>query len=211
MEKAIYGLAADLQAVHFDIKKDFTEYFTVNHAQFASNIALTVEHEPKQLVTTTKNRENGELILVKIGSLLFFKFIPTTPKGNRLYRYVKQQRLRKCSYIFSKLGNETDEKSEEKMAWVLDKNDKIVKKNAMIFEVCLTNTPRDANTFCTTNVNHPLLRGINWETNIKATEHTNEHWDSYSEQHGMFDSVEKSLKDFDKKIKKVMKEKRFLK
>lgn len=169
MEKAIYGLAADFEAVHVDIKGEEVEYYHVEPrtVQYAKNVALTLEHKPKQTITTTRNQENGQLILIQKGSLLFFKFTPSTKEGERIYRYVKQKKLRHCSYTFRKLATLRDTKTERKTAWIMGSGETIVINHAAVYEICLTNTPRDKNTFVTTDKNHPLLKGIEWKTNVE--------------------------------------------
>lgn len=169
IEKAIYGLAADFEAVHWDIKGENVEYYHVEPStvQYAKNVAFTIDHKPKQTITTTKNEGNGQLILVQKGSFLFFKFTPTTKDGERIYRYVKLQKLRKCSYIFRKLASFRDVETENNTPIVMEPTEKIVIHHAAVYEICLTNSPRDKTTFCTTDVNHPLLKGINWETNVE--------------------------------------------
>lgn len=181
MEKAIYGLAADFEAVHWDIKGEKVEYFRVEPStvQFAENVAFTLEHEPKHTLTTTKNEENGQLIIVQKGPLLFFKFIPTTKDGERIYRYVKQRKLRQCSYIFRRLASIRDLKTEGKLSWAMDEGDTLLINHVGVYEICLTNNPRDKNTFCTTDVNHPVLKGIEWKMNVQFT--ASDYWKEHME------------------------------
>lgn len=192
MEKAIYGLAADFEAVHWDIKGENVEYFHVEPStvQYADNIAFTLGHEPKETITTTKDRKNGHLILVQKGSLLFFKFVPTTKNGERFYRYVKQQKLRKCSYIFRKVLSYRDVQNEKKLMWAMDFKEKILINHGTVFEICLTNRPRDNTTFCTTDVNDPRLKGINWTTNVLLQ--GGSHWEQHLEMEELNDMIKES-------------------
>ncbi|MEG0473991.1 MAG: hypothetical protein RR588_16825, partial [Solibacillus sp.] len=64
IEKAIYGLAADFEAVHWNKKGMDIEYFYIepNTVRYAGNVAFTLDHDPKQIITTTESQENGQLI-----------------------------------------------------------------------------------------------------------------------------------------------------
>lgn len=199
MEKAIYGLAADFEAVHWDIKGGKVEYFHVEPStvRFASNVAFTLEHEPKQVITTTKNEENGQLIIVQKGPLLYFKFIPTTKHGERFYRYVKLQKLRKCSYIFRKVLSYRDVQNEKKLMWAMDSKEKILINHGTVFEICLTNSPRDDTTFCTTDVNDLRLKGINWTTNVELQ--SGSHW----EQHLEMEDLKDKIKEIELSFKRI--------
>ena len=199
MEKAIYGLAADFEAVHWDIKGKNVEYFHVKPStvNYADNVAFTLEHEPKEIITTTKDQENGQLILVQKGPLLFFKFVPATKHGERFYRYVKLQRLRKCSYIFRKILSYRDVHNEKKLMWAMDSKEKILINHGTVFEICLTNSPRDNTTFCTTDVNDPRLKGINWITNVELK--GGSRWEQHLETEELKDMIE----EFDLTSKRI--------
>ncbi|MCR8853499.1 hypothetical protein [Lysinibacillus fusiformis] len=213
MEKAIYGIAADFEAVHWNRKGENVEYFHVEPStvQYAENVAFTLEHKPKQTITTTKKQENGQLIIVQKGSLLFFKFIPTTKDGQRIYRYVKQRKLRQCSYIIRKLASLRDIKTEGKLSLAMDPKETIVINHGVVYEICLTNSPRDKNTFCTINANHPLFKDIEWETNVELT--ATDCWDEevkLAELDEQLEQLERDLERSQRKTKKLLKKRGIL-
>lgn len=172
MEKAIYGMAADFSAVFHERDEKGTTYFRVDPAavKFAKDIAFTLNHEPKETITTLLEPSNGELIIVRKDGCLYFKFVPTTRSGNRLYRNVKAGKYRQCSYIYNAKKRVRDTDMEERFAWSLEPHERMALDEAIIYEVCLTNTPRDKVTFCTTDANHPQLQGIDWTTNVQLTD-----------------------------------------
>ncbi|MFF5993953.1 hypothetical protein AAGS61_04210 [Lysinibacillus sp. KU-BSD001] len=209
IERAIYGLAADFGAVHWNKKGENVEYFHVEPStvKYAKNVAFTLEHEPKQTVTTTKNQENGQLIIVQKGPLLFFKFIPTTKAGERIYRYVKLQKLRKCSYIFRRFTSLRDIKTESKLSLVMDPGEAILINHGAVYEICLTNHPRDTTTFCTTDANHPLLKGIEWKTNVQFT--ASDYWGQHLEREDFkneLDNMQRRIDDLGEKCEQLLKE-----
>ncbi|KPN97746.1 HK97 family phage prohead protease [Lysinibacillus sp. ZYM-1] len=213
MEKVIYGLAADFEAVHWNRKGENVEYFHVEPStvQYAENVAFTLEHKPKQTITTTKNEENGQLIIVQKGPLLLFKFIPTTKDGERIYRYVKQRKLRQCSYIFRKLASLRDVRTEGKASWAIDPGETIMINHGAVYEICLTNTPRDKNTFVTTDANHPLLKSIEWKTNVElaATDYWKEEV-KLAELDEQLERLERDLARSHRKTKKLLKKRGIL-
>lgn len=213
MKKAIYGLAADFEAVHWNIKGENVEYFHVEPStiQYAENVAFTLEHKPRQTITTTKDKENGQLILVQKGPLLFFKFIPTTKDGERIYRYVKQRKIRQCSYIFRKLESLRDLETESKLQWAMDAGETIFINHAVVFEICLTNNPRDKNTFCTTNANLSLLRGIEWKTNVELS--AADYWKEevkHAELDEQLEQIKRDIARSQRKTKKILKKRGIL-
>ncbi|WP_431029655.1 hypothetical protein [Lysinibacillus sp. LZ02] len=213
IERAIYGLAADFGAVHWNKKGENVEYFHVEPStvKYAKNVAFTLEHEPKQTVTTTKNQENGQLIIVQKGPLLFFKFIPTTKAGERIYRYVKLQKLRKCSYIFRKFTSLRDIKTESKLSLVMDPGEVILINHGAVYEICLTNNPRDTTTFCTTDANDRRLEGIEWKTNIQHSDV--DYWDEevkLAKLDEQLEQLERDLERSRRKTKKLLKKRGIL-
>lgn len=184
MQKHIYGLAATFDHFVGEEKSGIAEFVRVNsnNVRYGKSVALTVNHNPKHTITTTKNGEKtGELLLVQTGFGLYFRFTPITEDGMRAYRHVKQRKLRQCSCIFKTGRKKRDLEHEERLKrsapGVLG-TDRIYKySDATIFEICLTSSPKDTETFCTTDPNHPGLKGVEWLQNI---EHSDvEYWDDY--------------------------------
>lgn len=214
MEKAIYGLAAQLDQVDFEIDDNggiTYKFFDLDNIYFAKNIVLTLGHEPKKIITSTNNRENGELILVQKGYNLYFKFIPTTKDGERIYRYVKQRKLRQCSYIARIIARGNDLISHQKIGYLFDENEKMISQIPVFQEVCLTNEPANAATFCTTDVNHTLLCGITWQTNIEQIEL--DFWEEYAKNKILDDelkSLMQELQQHNKKTERLLKERGIL-
>lgn len=206
IEKAIYGMAADFSAVFFERGETGTTFFRVDPAKvkFAKDIAFTLNHEPKKTITTLLGKENGELIIVQKGECLFFKFIPTTRAGQRLYRYVKAVKYRQCSYIYNVEKRVIDAEMEERFSWSLEPHEHIFLDEAIIFEVCLTNTPRDKLTFCTTDANHPQLKGIDWTTNVQFTEQ--DCWKESLERATRLEELPREMADLQQQMKNLINE-----
>lgn len=195
IEKYIYGLAADFRNVYFELKKDLTnfEYLDADKVRYGKDIAFTLGHEPKEFITSIQTQsENGELIFVEKDGLLFFRFSPKNEHGKRIFRYVKQRKLRQCSYIYKKMKCTRDLANESKCG--VEGNERIYQNEGVIYEICLTNTPRDTNTFCTTDKHHPRLKGIVWEQNITLS--GVDHWGEHVE----WEQVGQELKDIGKRI-----------
>ena len=214
MEKAIYGVAAIFDHPTVKSKGEKVDMYTIEPStvQYYENVAFSLHHEPKQTITTTKNKDNGQLILVQKGKQLFFKFIPTTKDGERIFRYVKQRKLRQCSYSYYVLEKTPDDEIKRKVSWALDPGDTISKAHVAIFEVCLTNNPADEETFCTTDKNHPLFRGIEWKTNVELAVE-GDYWEekvrcaALDEQ---LEQIERDLERSRRKTKKLLKKRGIL-
>ncbi|WP_277587343.1 hypothetical protein [Psychrobacillus antarcticus] len=198
IEKYIYGLAADFKNVYVDVKKGLTDFCYLNDekVRYSKDIAFTLGHEPKEFITSILTQsENGELILVEKDGLLFFRFSPKNEHGNRIFRYVKQRKLRQCSYMYKKMKRTRDLKNESKCG--VEGNERIYKNEGVIYEICLTNTPRDTDTFCTTDKHHPRLKWIVWEQNITLSDE--DHW----REHMEWDAFGQELKDMGNRIEQL--------
>lgn len=216
MQKHIYGLAATFDHFEGEVTRGVSEFSRVNaeNIRYGKQIALTVNHNPKQTITTTKNSEKtGELILVQNTNGLFFRFTPSTEEGFRAYRYVKQRRLRQCSCIFYKGQKQRDMLHEERLNAIMPGvlgSDRIYKySEALLYEICLTSSPKNQSTFCTIDPHHPMLEGIEWVHNIEHSDFDG--WSEYVERHELgqeIKKIEEQFKRLDIKINKLKKQRK---
>lgn len=204
IEKAIYGLAASFDYPILNKNGQGMDYSTIEPTtvQFFKNVALSLDHVPKETITTTENCENGELILVQRGWQLFFKFIPTNKNGERIYRYVKQRKYRHCSYSAKILKRVPNEDLQKRASWFLDSGSTVSKKHVGIYEVCLTNNPANNETFCTTDGNHPIFEGIDWRNNVNfLPSDAGDPW----EEEIAFSEIQQRFDAFDENVEKILK------
>ncbi|MBE1557002.1 HK97 family phage prohead protease [Sporosarcina limicola] len=210
MKKYIYGLAKKFDFISGIVidgieKCSYTDSETVTYAK---EVAMTLEHNPKQTLTTTAAPEGGELILVQTNKGLYFRYAPLSVEGLRAYRHVKHRRLRQCSCIFRRGKLKRDIKNEtraKKLHPILNDMSLYKDKKICLYEICLTNNPKDTKTFCTTDKDHPLLKGIEWITNIINGEE--DYWKEEVESEAFKEwmrDFEESRKKADKKIQAAL-------
>lgn len=168
MEKAIYGLAMQFNV--FCLGKDhLTDMLQLELSNYEVTelwdvIPLTLEHDKDKTLGTTENN----LSLQMNESGVYFKYVATSPKGMEAYENVRNGSLRKCSVTYLR-KSECDpglEKSVQSLAKIMKwDHDFLVKKHTelLLHEVCLTNNPANPSTFCTTDKDHPLLKGVKWD------------------------------------------------
>lgn len=168
MDKAIYGLAMAFNQFYgrYDARTNIYKLELPNYevTDLWEDITLTLEHN--KYLTIGSTRKNLSVLLSPKG--LFFRFIPDTPEGLKAYLKVKRGRLRHCSvtYLRRMTRNYSEGDKINSLARLLDLHQYFTvdeHHEALVHEICLTNTPANPATFCTTDVNHPLLREVIWD------------------------------------------------
>lgn len=186
MKKYIYMKVCDFKEPAYFSETDSLQGYYDAAITFATNLVVTTDHEPKELF-------KGEVVLVLDNGILYARF---EGEENRLYRYVKQGRYRNCSYSTC-ITDAID------IAPVEGKRVQAVKK-MHIFEVCVTNSPRNKNTLCTVDEHHAELAHIKWQENVKRI-------DSEAVEEMLLtdeiQSVAQRFKHFDKLLNKSLKAK----
>lgn len=168
-EKAIYGLASTYK--YPMIEYEFlSNLFKVNRLKpgsikLDSLVGATLRHDyGKEIGRTDRNLS---LILNDHG--LFFKLIPETPLEFDTYKKVKKGLLTQCSCSYY-AESKRDYEAETHLYTVnslFNGNEKFeayIQSNALLYEICLCEYPKNEETFCTTNKNDPRLKGIKWES-----------------------------------------------
>ena len=193
IEKYIFGLSCDLDSVHYDIKNDFITFFKIDKVKFASNIRLTINHNADRVIADTKN---NDLKLVQLGSLLFFRLRVDNEKHLEAYNSVLNGKLKHCSYMIRKTN--VTPCNDIMKSFKDNSNDRFEMVEGVVFEICLTDSPRDANTFATTDRQHALIRNIDWSKSVELTE-TKDYWHEFLE----FEEISMELEDLGKMLNKV--------
>jgi hypothetical protein len=167
MEKAIYGLAMPFNEFYWNYTKltntyelELTNYGVT---QLWKAIQLTIDHDRSKILGTTEQ----DLFVKLHPSGVYFKMVSNTPESFKAYQDVKDGLLRHCSITYlRRMERDYDEENKViSLARVMNWNHNfIVKKHTevLIDEMCLTNSPGNKATFCTTDKNDPRLKGVRW-------------------------------------------------
>lgn len=169
-DQAIYGLAMPFDDSYWEYDK-WTDTITYertnrNAVVFDTIVGATIDHDYSR--TLGDIRDN---LIVRANEYgVVFKLIPNCPEGFSAYKKVKRGALKHCSvsYLVRQSATDTEEerraaKKFKELGWKEKVKVKRYKK-VLLFEICLTNEPANASTFCTTDKNHPMLKGIDWNT-----------------------------------------------
>jgi len=172
MDKAIYGLAMpfndsyweyDFLTNTYTFEKTNRESVTIDRL-----VGATIGHDYLKELGRTGNN-----LTIKLHDRgLFFRLIPESPLALSTYKKVKRGLIRHCSVSYVIEERQRDYEAEER-AKALSQliylcSNIVVKeyKKLLVFEVCIGNHPANKATSCTTDKDHPLLRGVIWdETN----------------------------------------------
>lgn len=166
MEKAIYGLAKPFNALRPSHKDFLTNTYTFTTVEkedvsFNDKVALTINHDYQYTFAVL-----GVNMSVRVTNEgIFFKAMPGTNEGFEAYEMVRRGILRHCSFSARVYEEEHKEMRDQydycsklfgwKEKIVFNKYTKFI-----VHEFCLTNIPANDATFCTTNLNHPKLKGV---------------------------------------------------
>lgn len=152
MKKYVYMKVCDFkEPSNFSEHNKICGYYDASMT-FATDLIVTTNHKPREVF-------QGETVLVMKNGVLYARF---ESSDDRLYRYVKQRKYRHCSY--SSIVEEAID-----LAPVEGKRVQTVKK-MHLFEICITNTPRNDATVCTVDEHHAELAHVEWNENIKRVE-----------------------------------------
>lgn len=181
--KAIYGLAIHF-ADHCNYEEHDPETNTFRFFRFEPSsirsdglIGITLEHDFGKCLGRT---DEGDLSIYITDIGLYFRLIPTTPAAMSAYKRVKRNALRHCSfcckYEYKNVSRNTrlEAAAKRKLSqFIGSSDDNIVVEtlaNILLYEICLTNSPANQETFCTTDVHDKRLAGIDWNHPIHITE-----------------------------------------
>lgn len=169
MERAIYGLAMPFKDMYWKYDR-LTNTYTFDKTNkesiiFDTVVGITIDHDYSRSLGDIRDN-----LIVKANEHgVCFKLIPNDPLGYSAYKKVKRGALRHCSVSYLVRKTNRDVKAEQQAADLLNTlkwNERIVVneyKKILLFEICLTNYPANPATFCTTEKDHPLLKGVNWD------------------------------------------------
>lgn len=170
MEKAIYGLAMPFNDSYMDY--DFLTntwiYEKTNQKSIVldSVVGATFAHDyTKELGRTDK----GTLSLVVNDRGLFFKIKPVSTLAFQMYKKVKNGAIKHCSVSYAVKKKQRDYEAEQQARALCNLirfgSNVVVNeyKKLLVFEVSIGNNPANEATFCTTDANHPLLKGVRWD------------------------------------------------
>jgi phage head maturation protease len=169
MDKAIYGLAMPFNDIYWEYDR-LTNTYTIDKTSrgavlFDTIVGATIDHDYTKALGDI--REN---LIVKANEYgVCFKLTPTCRLGYSAYKKVKRGALRHCSvsYLIREASKDIDgEQHAKQLANTLGWNERIIVnkyKKIILFELCLTNNPANAATFCTTDKNDPRLKGVEWD------------------------------------------------
>jgi HK97 family phage prohead protease len=168
VEQAIYGMAMPFSNMYWEYDR-LTNTYTIDKTNresvvFDTIVGATIDHDYSKALgdirenLTVKANEHG----------VCFKLIPNCPLGYSAYKKVKRGALRHCSVSYLVRESGIDEQEEQRAAQLFETlgwNERVVVneyKKILLFELCLTNNPANYATFCTTDKDHPLLKGVIW-------------------------------------------------
>lgn len=174
IEKAIYGLAMPFDDFYITpheqsnvLRNDTFQVDTTNKESVTldSLVGLTFDHDYLKEIART-----GRNLQIKVTDKgVFFKAIPDNPFALSMYKKVKRGAIKYCSISYSIKEMEENNHSKENLEKVMSlcgvDDDVIVRdyKDILVYELCICNQPANELTFCTTDPNHPLLKGVRWD------------------------------------------------
>lgn len=147
MKKYVYMKVCDFNDI--SVGKSFIDYYSNCQITFNRDLVVTTDHKPTKIF-------DGETTLVMRDNVLYARFEGI---NDRLYRYVKNNRYRHCSYTYR-----------------IDKSRMIYQQDGIpfrwnqkihIYEICLTNTPNNPNTICSIV---DVLPDGDWHENVQRIE-----------------------------------------
>jgi phage head maturation protease len=147
MDKYIYGCA---KCFHF-LEEENGEFVALDRdsLKISSEVGLTLGHNMDQVLTTTA-QNNLDLVIAKKG--IYFRYHVTGEEGERAYWKVKNQALRHCSSI--RYTGHLEKWRGSNLFYI--------EVDSVMYELCLTNSPADCETFCTTQADDIRLAPIDW-------------------------------------------------
>ncbi|MUG43439.1 HK97 family phage prohead protease [Paenibacillus woosongensis] len=177
MEKAIFGCAIpfeDYPCWSYDEDSRTHTFERVNPLGIMTDgmVGMLEDHSfDKQLGRT----DNGTLSLYINNRGLFFRLRPTNKAAYSCYKRVKRNALRHCSigYLSHKKDLIRVSDDEEKIKKLQASGDERVifqeLREIQLYEITLTNHPKQDYTFCTTNKRDERFVGIDWDKPITIT------------------------------------------
>lgn len=172
-ERAIYGLVSPLPQEQTDYTKaDDTfilSHFEASAISFTAKVHFTINHDYSKVIEMV----DPGITFTVLPTGIFFCYVPTTARGKKAYKQVKQGKWRHCSYTHTKRTELDKERMmriiKDPIASRLSKNIYAVNTTAVfISEFCLTNAPAFPEAFCTVDPNSPLFAQRGVEINEKG-------------------------------------------
>ncbi|KIL45007.1 HK97 family phage prohead protease [Jeotgalibacillus soli] len=168
MEMAIYGLAMPFNQFYWNYNSQTNTYelelTNYEVTELWKEIPLTLEHN--KYWTIGRTGKNLSVLLNPAG--VFFKLVPDTPESFKAYKDVKEGFLRHCSVTFlrHKSREFVEECKIQSLARIMNLNHNFIVEEhneVLVHEICLTNSPGNKATFCTTDRNDMRLKGVKWD------------------------------------------------
>ena len=186
MKKYVYMKVCDFKEPTYFAEKDIVQGYYDATITFATDLIVTTNHEPREIF-------KGEMVLVLHNNVLYARF---KGENDRLYRYVKQRKYRHCSYI------SRDIEAQDLMPLGQTRIQQVKKMH--VFEVCVTNSPRNEGTFCTVDEHHADISHVEWQENIKRVSSSEvEELIVSDEINNEIKHIQQKLKSADQTLKKI--------
>lgn len=187
MDKYIYGKAFNFNTVLE--YEEFSCYLFCEPENFkiGQTVGLTINHKYDKLITTTE-QNNLDLAVNQEG--LFFRYKVSGEAGEQAWWEVQNWNLHYCSCIRTSRSYTRMEYLEDQFNFPYPV---LMDDAAELFEICLTDKPRDWNTFCTVDSDDIRLAGIDW-SNMPAASPNNIWEEEYSFHQSKTQLIQSKLK-----------------